>query len=161
MTDTIVPVLSLSELHKGLHQAEFRRCLTETGVFYLRDYGISETQHKLAREAIMGFFENSSEDEKKSVINTIPNIRRGYSQLESESTAKITNAGEYTDYSVNYSMGVSGNLFPSQEFENAITPHFQSFYSVAQRTAREVLKTIRADCDGEIDSFLECDPVWR
>jgi deacetoxycephalosporin-C synthase/deacetoxycephalosporin-C hydroxylase len=161
MKDSTVPVLRLSELHKGLNQAEFRRCLTETGVFYLTDYGISEEQHQHAREAIMRFFENSSEDEKKSVINTIPNIRRGYSKLESESTAKITNAGEYTDYSVNYSMGLSGNLFPSQEFEDTITPYFKSFYSASQRTARAVLNTIGADCDGNIDSFLECDPVWR
>jgi deacetoxycephalosporin-C synthase len=159
--DAGVPIFSLSELRQGLQQDEFRRCLTETGAFYLRDYGVSEDQHQRVRETIMRFFEHTSEEEKKSVINKIPNIRRGYSQLESESTAKITNAGEYTDYSVNYSMGLSGNLFPSREFENAMTPHFQSFYGVAQRTARELQKNHGADCGGDVDSFLECDPVWR
>ncbi len=161
MKDTTISVFNLGELRKGLHQTEFRRCLTETGVLYLRDYGMSEDQHQLARETIMRFFEQSSEDEKKSVINTVPNIRRGYSQLESESTAKVTNAGEYTDYSINYSMGISGNLFPSREFEEAMTPHFQSFYRVAQRAGKQVLNTIGAVCDESIDSFLECDPVWR
>src|SRR5438105_347168 len=161
MIDTWAPIFSLSELEKGLCQAQFRRCLTEAGVFYLKDYGVSEDQHRQARETIMHFFEHSSEDEKKSVVNTIPNIRRGYSQLESESTAKITNTGDYADYSINYSMGLSGNLFPSREFEDAITPHFHSFYEVARRTGRQVLNTIGAHCDEDIDSFLECDPVWR
>ena len=161
MIDTRALIFSLAELEKGLCQVEFRHCLTEAGVFYLKDYGVPEGQHQQARETIMRFFEHSSEGEKKSVINTIPNIRRGYSELESESTAKITNTGDYTDYSVNYSMGLSGNLFPSREFEDAIAPHFRSFYGVAQRTGRQVLNTIGINSHQDIDSFLECDPVWR
>lgn len=156
-----VPTFSLRELKEGLRRDELRRCLKETGVFYLKNYGVSEDEHRLARETIMNFFERGTEEEKASVINSIPNIRRGYSRLEAESTAKVTNSGEYSDYSANYSMGISGNLFPSREFENIVTPHFQSLYRASQETARALLNAMRVECDGGIDSLLDCDPVWR
>ena len=161
MTNTKVPVFSLLDLQKGRHRDEFRSCLAEMGVFYLQDYGISEAEHQLAQATIMDFFEHGSEEEKASVINTIPSVRRGYSKLEVESTAVVTNTGEFSDYSMAYSMGILDNLFPSRKFENALTPYFQALYSASQGTAREVLNTIGADCEGGIDSFLDCDPLLR
>ena len=161
MTNIKVPIFSLRDLQKGRHQDEFRNCLTEMGFFYLKDYGISEDEHKIAREMIMNFFEHGSQEEKESVITTRPRIRRGYSKLEVESTARATGTGEYSDYSMAFSMGLTDNLFPSREFENALTPYFQSLYTATQATAKEALKTIGADCQGGVDSFLDCDPLLR
>ena len=158
----MVPIFSLADLQKGRRQDEFRDCLTTMGVFYLRDYGVSEDEHRIARETIMNFFERANEEEKTSVVTTRPRIRRGYSKLEVESTARATGTGEYSDYSMAFSMGLADNLFPSREFENVLTPHFHALYRATQSTANEVLKTIEAKCVGEnIDSFLDCDPLLR
>jgi isopenicillin N synthase-like dioxygenase len=162
MTNTKVPIFSLLELQKGHYQDEFRRCLTEMGVFYIKDYGISEDEHRTARETMMHFFEHGSEEQKASLINTRPRIRRGFSKLEVESTARATNTGEYSDYSMAFSMGLTDNLFPSRGFEAVLTPYFQALYNASQGTAKEVLKTIQADDMGEnLDSFLDCDPLLR
>ena len=161
MTNTKVPIFSLLDLQQGHHRDEFRSCLTEMGVFYLKDYGVSEDEHRIARETIMHFFEHGSEEQKGSLINTRPRIRRGYSKLEVESTARATNTGEYSDYSMAFSMGLADNLFPSREFEDVLTPYFQALYRATQGTAKEVLKTIEAECGGEINSFLDCDPLLR
>jgi deacetoxycephalosporin-C synthase len=161
MRNGTAPIFSLIGLQKGLRQDELRSCLMEKGVFYLKEHGISETEHQVARETTMNFFEHGSEEGKASVTNAIPGIRRGYSKLEAESTAKVTNTGKYSDYSMAYSMGISGNLFPSAEFEKVWTLYFGRVYGAAQDVAREVLKAIGACCEGGIDSFLDCDPVMR
>jgi isopenicillin N synthase-like dioxygenase len=161
MTNINVPIFSLLDLQKGGNQDELRRCLTEMGFFYLKDYGVSEDDHRTARETIMHFFEHGSDEEKEAVITTRPRIRRGYSKLEVESTARATGTGEYSDYSMAFSMGLTDNLFPSREFENTLTPYFQAVYRATQDTAKEVLKTVGADCQGEMDSFLDCDPLLR
>ena len=159
--DTAIPVFSLSELQKGYRRDDFRRCLLDMGVFYLRDYGVPEAEHQLAKATVMTFFEHGSEEEKASVVNSLPGIRRGYSRLEGESTAIVTNTGKYSDYSVAYSMGIQDNLFPSPEFESVFTPYFEAVYGATRRTAREVLQTMEAHCEGGIDSFLDCDPLLR
>uniref|UniRef100_A0A914VNZ3 Fe2OG dioxygenase domain-containing protein n=1 Tax=Plectus sambesii TaxID=2011161 RepID=A0A914VNZ3_9BILA len=58
-------------------------------------------------------------------------------------------------------MGISDNLFPSPEFEQVWTHYFSQMYGAAQETAREVLNTMGAYCEGGIDSFLDCDPMLR
>jgi deacetoxycephalosporin-C synthase/deacetoxycephalosporin-C hydroxylase len=133
----------------------------EKGVFYLKECGVSDDEHQLARTVAMNFFEHGSEEEKASVITGIPGIRRGYSKLEAESTAQVTNSGEYSDYSMCYSMGTSGNLFPSPEFKQVWTNYYNRMYSAAQETARVVLNATEATCEGGIDSLLDCDPVLR
>lgn len=161
MTNTKVPIFSLLDLREGRHQDEFYKCLAEMGVFYLTDYGISEAEHRVARETMMNFFQNGTEEKKTSVINSLPSIRRGYSRLEVESTARATNTGEYSDYSMAYSMGRTDNLFPSREFEEALTPYFRMTYKASQATAKAVLETMDADCGEDVDSFLDCDPLLR
>jgi deacetoxycephalosporin-C synthase/deacetoxycephalosporin-C hydroxylase len=81
--------------------------------------------------------------------------------MEGESTAKLINAGDDSDYAIAYSMGIADNLFPSREFESLLTPYFQSYYRAAQEIAHEVLNTMGVDFEGSVDSFLDCDPVFR
>jgi deacetoxycephalosporin-C synthase len=161
MTDTAVPTFDLVELQNGLRQDEFRTCLTEKGVFYLKESGPSETDHKSARDVAVDFFEHGGEEEKKAVTSPIPTMRRGFTKLESESTARITNTGEYTDYSMSYSMGTSDNLFPTQEFETVWTRYFDQMYGAAQEVARQVLNSVGARPEGGMDSFVDCEPVLR
>jgi deacetoxycephalosporin-C synthase/deacetoxycephalosporin-C hydroxylase len=161
MTNTQVPVFSLLDLANGRNQDEFRTCLKDIGVFYIKDYGVSDAEHQRVRTKIMEFFEHGSEEEKAAVTSKVPAVRRGYLKLEAESTAKVTNAGQYSDYAIAYSMGIKDNLFPSPEFESILTPYFKSYYSAAQRVASEVLKTMGVDYNGRVDSFLDCDPLLR
>jgi deacetoxycephalosporin-C synthase len=161
MASTKVATFSLPELQEGRRRDELRNCLTKIGAFYLTDYGMSEADHGLARATIMNFFAHGSEEQKLAVTNMTPSLRRGYSRLEMESTAKVTNAGEYSDYSMAYSMGTSNNLFPSLEFEQVLTPYFQDLYRTSRDTAREVLTTIEAEYKDGIDSLLDCDPLFR
>jgi isopenicillin N synthase-like dioxygenase len=161
MTRIGVSAISLAELRQGLHQEELRKCATEMGLFYLTEYGMSEEDHRPAREAAMDVFERSTPEGKQAVITKIGNIRRGFSELEAESTALVTNIGEYSDYSMCFSMGISHNLFPSPRFEEIWTDYFNCLYRLAQETARLVLKSTGTyDC-GNMEALLDSDPVLR
>ncbi|MEU1054491.1 2OG-Fe(II) oxygenase family protein [Streptomyces sp. NPDC005876] len=167
MTDTAVPrvpIFSLTELKRGADQEAFRECVTEAGVFYLTDCGVREQDHRLATDTAMDFFEHGTPQEKKAVTTNIPTMRRGYSALEAESTAQVTRTGTYTDYSMSFSMGVGGNLFPSQRFEEVWTDYFAGLYTAARETAEVVLEATGTydGSDGrDIDTLLDCDPVLR
>jgi isopenicillin N synthase-like dioxygenase len=167
MADTTVPrvpLFSLTALKMGVDQEEFRRCVTEAGVFYLTDCGVREQDHKLATDTSMDFFEHGTPEEKRAVTTKVPTMRRGYSALEAESTAQVTKTGTYTDYSMSFSMGVSGNLFPSPRFEEVWTDYFGGLYTAARETARVVLEATGTydGSDGrDIDTLLDCDPVLR
>lgn len=112
LMDTTVPAFSLAELREGRHKEEFRACLTEKGVFYLTDSGLSEADQKSAKDVAVDFFEHGTEEQKQAMTSRVPAMRRRFTGLESENTAKITNTGAYTDYSMCYSMGTSDNVFP-------------------------------------------------
>lgn len=161
MTDTVVPAFSLVDLREGRRLDEFRRCLTGLGVFYMTDYGASTGDHQLATDTAMRFFTTATAAEKKAVTTRTPTIRRGYSGLEAESTAQVTNTGRYTDYSMSFSMGIGGNLFPNDEFEAVWTRYFDQLYAIARTTAREVLNVVDAQPDGGLENLLNCDPVFR
>ncbi|MDX3853431.1 2OG-Fe(II) oxygenase family protein [Streptomyces sp. AK02-01A] len=161
MADTTVPLFSLAELRKGTDQEKFRRCVTETGVFYLTDYGVLDKDHQLATDTAMDFFEHGTPEEKQAVTTNIPTMRRGYSALEAESTAQVTKTGTYTDYSMSFSMGNSDNLFPSQQFDAVWTDYFDRLYTAAQETARVVLNATGTYDAGDMDTLLDCDPVLR
>ncbi len=156
-----VPTFSLAELRRGLRQDEFLGCLTEKGVFYLTDYGASTVDHQLATDTAMDFFEHSSAEEKHRVTTMTPTIRRGYSGLEAESTAQVTSTGEYSDYSMSFSMGIGENLFPTHEFEQVWAGYFDRLYGIAQATAREVLSAAGMAPPGGADELLDGDPVLR
>ncbi|MFI1864720.1 2OG-Fe(II) oxygenase family protein [Streptomyces jumonjinensis] len=161
MADTTVPIFSLAELRKGVDQEKFRKCVTEMGVFYLTGYGAGEKDHQLATDTAMDFFAHGTPEEKQAVTTKIATMRRGYSALEAESTAQVTNTGTYTDYSMSFSMGISDNLFPSQRFETVWTEYFDSLYAAAQETARMVLTSAGTYDAGDMDKLLDCDPVLR
>ncbi|OKI04838.1 cephalosporin hydroxylase [Streptomyces sp. CB02923] len=159
--DTTVPTFSLSDLQKGLHQDDFRSCLAEKGVFYLTDCGLSEADHASAKDAAVDFFEHGTEAEKRAVTSRIPTMRRGFTGLESESTAQITNAGTYSDYSMCYSMGMSDNLFPTADFERDWTRYFDRMYDATREVARQVLKTTGTEPEGGTEAFVNCEPLLR
>lgn len=161
MTTTHVPVFSLSHLHNGDRRDELRRCASELGVFYLRDHGIFESTHERVRAITMRFFEHADAAEKAAVTPSDPSIRRGYSRLEGESTAKVTNTGLYSDYSTCYSMGVADNLFPSSEFGNIWISHFNEMNHLALQVARAALSTTSDTPGSAIESLIDCQPVLR
>lgn len=159
--DSTIPVFSLVDLRKSPCNAEFSRCLLEKGVFYLTDHGIPEYEQNNFETSTIDFFHNASDLEKAIVNNKNPATRRGFSELESESTAKITDTGSYTDFSMCYSMGMSDNVFPSMEFERIWTNHFNQLYELAQIIAKEVLRVTGDYSERFIESLLDCDPVLR
>ncbi|OKI04828.1 cephalosporin hydroxylase [Streptomyces sp. CB02923] len=161
MADTTVPIFSLAELRKGGDQEAFRACVTEMGVFYLTDYGMLEKEHRSATDTALDFFEHGTAAEKKAVTTKVPTMRRGYSALEAESTAQVTNTGTYTDYSTSFSMGISDNLFPTPQFETVWTDYFDHLYTAAQETARVVLNATGTYDAGPMEELLDCDPVLR
>jgi isopenicillin N synthase-like dioxygenase len=161
MTRMTISAISLAELRQGLHQEELRKCATEMGLFYLTDYGMSQEDHQLATDAAMNAFERTTPEEKQALSTKVGTIRRGFSGLEAESTALVTNTGEYSDYSMCYSMGMSHNLFPSPRFEEVWTDYFNRLYGVAQETARAVLNSTGTYDGGDMEALLDCDPVLR
>lgn len=156
-----IPTFSMAELRAGKRKEEFRACLEQLGFFYLKDERLTDKVNRKVVDTGMDFFNNASEEQKAAMVTPIPQIRRGYSRLEKESTAKITNAGSYSDYSYAYSVGVGGNLYPSAAFEDTFSTYFDYSYTVAQDIAREVLGSFEIDCAEGLESFLQCDPVFR
>ncbi|AEW98052.1 MULTISPECIES: 2OG-Fe(II) oxygenase family protein [Streptomycetaceae] len=161
MADTTVPMFSLAQLRDDAHREAFRACLTGMGVFYLTGYGMDERDHRLATRTALDFFEHGTPAEKEAVTTDNPTMRRGYSALGAESTAQVTNTGSYTDYSMSYSMGVSGNVFPSPRFAEVWTGYFDRLYAAARETARLVLGATGTYDAGDMDTLLDCDPVLR
>lgn len=163
MTTGAVSTFSLKEIKKGLHREELLKCVTEMGIFYLSDYGFDDTRHRVATDIGLDFFRNSSDEEKQSVSNKNKSIRRGFSELEAESTAIVTNNGSYSDYSMCYSMGLSGNMFPSAQFEAIWSDYFSDLYTVAQDAAGAVMRAVGvfAGDEDKLNEFLDCDPVLR
>ena len=161
MNDTHIQVFELDALKAGAGFDAFRKMLFERGVFYVREDESLQREHAGAMAAVMELFENSSPEQRDAVRNPTPNIRRGFSDLEAESTARITNGGEYTDYSMAYSVGLSGNLYPSEAFERIWTAYFDRFYAVTRDIARAVLVASDAVLEEDIEDFLRCDPLLR
>lgn len=161
MNDMHIHVFELDDLKAGHRRDDFRTMLFERGVFYVREDEALKREHARAMEAVMALFENSSPEERNALKNPTPNIRRGFSDLESESTAKITKGGEYTDYSMCYSVGLGGNLYPSKAFEEIWTSYFDRFYAVTQDIARAMLVATDATLEESIEDFLQCDPLLR
>jgi deacetoxycephalosporin-C synthase/deacetoxycephalosporin-C hydroxylase len=161
MSVSDVPTFSLPELRRGARQEELRHCLEHVGAFYLTDFGISDADHGTMVRSTLDFFNQASDDEKRAVTNTNPAIRRGYSRLEKESTARITNTGDYTDYSMAYSAGLSDNLYPSEEFSKTFSGYFDAAYRIAQDAGKAVLQAAGVELEEGLDAFLECDPLLR
>ncbi len=161
MNDTHMNVFELDALRAGARLDTFRKTLFEHGVFYVREDERLVQEHAKAKAAVMELFENSTPEQRNAMKNLTPNIRRGFSDLEAESTAKITNGGEYTDYSMAYSIGLSGNLYPSEAFERIWTAYFDCFYAITRDIAREVLVASDAVLDESVEDFLQCDPLLR
>jgi deacetoxycephalosporin-C hydroxylase len=161
MARITIPAISLRELTRGLHQEELRKCATELGLFYVTEYGLSEDDHRLATDAAMEVFLRSTPEEKQALTTTIGTIRRGFSGLGAESTALVTNTGDYSDYSMCFSMGISHNLFPSARFQEVWTDYFNRLYVAAQETARAVLNSTGTSDGGNVEALLDFDPVLR
>jgi isopenicillin N synthase-like dioxygenase len=156
-----VPEFSLTALSKRLDRDRLGKCVTEMGFFYLTECGLSDEDHRPARDAAMEVFKYSTSEERQALMTTNKAIRRGYSELESESTAAVTNTGDYSDYSMCYSMGKSHNLFPSPSFEEVWTRYFTRLYDVTQETARAVVNSTGTYDGRDIDELLNCDPILR
>lgn len=159
----VIPTFSLSEIRSGLRQDELRKCVSEMGLFYLSDYGFDDTVHRKVTDTTVDFFKNSTAEQRMSVSISDGSRRRGFSGLGTESTASSTGRGKYSDYAMCYSMGVSDNLFPSEDFEEMWKDYFDRLYGVARETAKALLLATGA-YEGsvqKIDELLDCDPVLR
>jgi len=159
--NTTLPIFSLQDLLIGNRREELRKCLFEIGCFYLSDYGLLDQDHKKVEDITSKFFNDGTDAEKGSVIKNIPGIRRGYSKLDSESTAQVTNKGNFSDYAMCYSMGISENVFPCPEFEQVWTRYFNEMYKISKQVAEMVLTTTGTFSEPDMDKFLDCEPVLR
>nr|CAA39985.1 deacetylcephalosporin C synthetase [Lysobacter lactamgenus] len=161
MNDRTVPTFALEQLQRGEHKDALRRCAMEKGAFYLQIDGPLSAAHDRAGKAAMDFFATADDAAKQAVINANPNTRRGFSPLGSESTARCTNTGDYSDYAMVYSMGISGNIFPTAHFERLWSDYFDLYYGISRQAARAVLESMDVHLNTDIDALIDCDPVLR
>ncbi len=161
MNDRTVPTFALDVLNRGERMDELRRCVTEQGAFYLEVDDALLAAYMRAGNAAMQFFTTADDEAKRAVINPSPTMRRGFSPLGSESTARSTNTGDYSDYAMVYSMGIADNMFPSAEFEQIWTEYFDLHYRISQETAKAVLKSMDVHLVADLEALVDCDPVLR
>lgn len=157
-----IPKFNLEDLKQGIERDRLRECLTRPGIFFVTGTAPKEADHKSARDAALDFFEHGAASEKKSVSPREPTIRSGFTGFEAESTARITDSGNYTDFSTCYSMGVCGNVFPNDNFKQTWESYFAVLNDAAKEIAKLVLDAVDAKPEkGDVDAFLDCGPVLR
>jgi isopenicillin N synthase-like dioxygenase len=161
MNHSTVPTFALDAFNRRERTDELRRCVTEQGVFYLEVGNALSTEYARAGNAAMRFFTTADDEAKRKVINLSPTKRRGFSPLGSESTARSTNTGDYSDYAMVYSMGISDNIFPSAEFERIWSEYFDLHYRISQDAAKAVLRSVDVHLVADLDALVDCDPVLR
>lgn len=160
---TVVPVFSLRKLEAAIERTPspsaggeqllqaFFQCLSSTGIFYLADCDLDDDVHVAPREAVMQFFEHSSDVAKERM--KVPG-RRGFIALEQESLASLTNNGEFPDYSMSFIMGPRDNVFPSPEFEACWTAYYDRIAASGRRLVNVAVKLLGLPDVGEYDSSL-------
>lgn len=137
-------------------KAEFKECIAELGAFYLKDHNIQRDSHADLVDVTTEFF--AWDDELKSkYTHKNPESRRGFSCLEDESTAVVTNTGNYTDLSMCFSMGHENNVFPSQKFEDVYDRYFNYAYELGLEVSKQILNTAEVSKDTKVDY----DPLFR
>lgn len=156
-----VPIFNLSDLKSGKALPELAEAVKNKGIFYITGSGLTDNDHTSARETCVDFFLNGGEEEKKAVTLADRNARRGFSGLEWESTAVVTDTGKYSDYSTCYSMGVGNNLFPNEGFRQVWQSYFDRMYQATKDVAHAVLTSVGADPGESIENFIDCDPLLR
>lgn len=161
MNSPTLPTFALDALCQGQRLHELRDCAIQYGAFYVEVGDASFAAHAQAGDIAMQFFTTADAQAKRAVTNPSPAMRRGFSPLGSESTARSTNTGDYSDYAMVYSMGISDNMFPSTEFERIWRNHFDLQYRLSQQTAKAVLTSLDVNLVEDLDALLDCDPVLR
>lgn len=161
MKDRTVPTFALDTIKRGERLDELRRCVTEQGAFYLEVDDALVQAHERAGNSAMNFFMTADDEAKQAVINPSPNMRRGFSPLGSESTARCTNTGDYSDYAMVYSMGISENIFPSADFERIWNEYFNLYYRTSQETAKATLRSMDVHLEADLDRLVDCEPLMR
>ncbi|MCD9006278.1 2OG-Fe(II) oxygenase family protein [Luteimonas sp. XNQY3] len=161
MNYSVIQMFEMEALAQGQHSDAFCRALFEHGVFYVREDAHIKRMHDAAMDVVMDLFQNGTLEQKQALTNPTPRMRRGFSALEAESTAKITNGGQYTDYSMVYSVGLGDNLFPSAAFEQVWQDYFNALYARSQTIAAAVLRAAGADAGQDLAQVLDCDPLLR
>ncbi|MDK1288222.1 2OG-Fe(II) oxygenase family protein [Pseudoalteromonas umbrosa] len=163
MSTQSIPVFSLQDLKKGLQKKALLECVSKKGLFYLSDYGFDDTRHRTATNVGLDFFQNGSAQEKALCSNLDKSQRRGFSELEAESTATITNNGNYSDYSMCYSMGLSDNVFPNDNFKSIWSDYYNDIYDIARDTVGAVMSAAGVFTDNEekFEEFMDCNPLLR
>ena len=161
MISSSIPVFDMAELSLDNLAAESRLRAARSGVFYLRHNKQLQLQHDLAAAEALHFFTQASESERRAATNHDPTIRRGFSPLESESTAKATRLGTSTDYALAFSMGVGKNLFPSNDFAMAWDRYFGGLSAVAHDVAAALFRQTFDRKTVKSESLVSCDPVLR
>jgi deacetoxycephalosporin-C synthase/deacetoxycephalosporin-C hydroxylase len=130
---------------------DYMQCVTSKGIFFLSDCGLDDEVHRAAREVVMDFFLNGSDDDKQRM--KVPS-RRGFIGLGLESLAKVTHSGQYPDFSVSYLMGAHDNVFPSPVFESIWTQYYAAVSATGSRLINLTLKVFSLAPVGEYDSHL-------
>jgi deacetoxycephalosporin-C synthase len=83
-------------------------------------YTINQADHKSTRDVAIDFFEHGTVSEKKDVSPLVSTIRRGFTSLESENTARIMGSGDYAGFSTCYSMGTWEKPLPRGHFQENV-----------------------------------------
>jgi isopenicillin N synthase-like dioxygenase len=161
MTEIDSATFTFSEIISGSPLAPLRRQLIERGFIYVTEHPISASLHENYLDATMNFFKNGSAQEKQALKPARKELRRGFSDLEAESTALVMNSGKYSDYSMCYSMGASNNLFPSRRFEAAWVDYFNVSNAFAINIARAILQHSGGLAPSVGDELDRCDPLLR
>jgi len=161
MTEIDNATFTLSEVISDKFSERLRRQLIDKGFLYVTEHPISASLHERYLDATMNFFLRASAQEKQALKPARKEFRRGFSDLGAESTAIVMNSGEYSDYSMCYSMGSNDNLFPSKEFETVWT----SYYKVSEALAVDLARAILQHSSGleaiMSDELRRCDPLLR
>ncbi|QHV99438.1 isopenicillin N synthase family oxygenase [Spirosoma endbachense] len=161
---TGIPVIDLAILRGAAGSAQrqqaldaLRGAITESGFFYVKNFGISEDEIEVISNATRSFF--GQPEEYKQAFNRYKQIR-GYTGYRFESTARLFGTGQGKDLCMKYTMGpelspeevleritseediasnaYSPNIFPDAEFRRIWVHYYQRVH----HTSLELLEAM-------------------
>lgn len=132
---------SLDEVLNGRRPDELRASIEAGHPIYLTDHGLTQSDHEEVVHSGMDFFIHGSVGEKEAVCNSSRSCR-GYSALDSESTAAAVGIGEFGDHAMVFSMGMDGNVFPNSPFRRTWEEYYGKMNAVAVAVSQAFLETL-------------------
>lgn len=132
-----VPIIDFKKLLANKEEQKvLLESLENSGLFYLKNFGISEEILNSIPTVTESFFKLDDETKEKMISHELP--LKGYTPLKKENLSKMLGLGDEPDLCMKYSWSMGKNISPNQNFYDV----WQSYFVQIEKMAKELLTII-------------------